>query len=252
MRTKTDNFGLLALVISVVSGIWLFGFADDVFSVFQNNSDNVSESIFYENSDKQEQPSVETVTQTNSLPLTDPAENKELSELEKKTKPTEPTSPSENKLKEKNESITRQTEPKISPEKRILQLEKQTFALFGEGSGYEGAAHLSEHARLNFELNPVLGTKLEQFDIEKGTLSIGGYTFTIEGGTVILDQDTISLSVEHDDHRDPYLDMTGTVNGSILSDKSLEIIFKNQSLGLTKEDQTPIILNLELTMEIKP
>lgn len=254
MRTKVDNFGLLAIVISVISGIWLFGFADDVFSVFENNSDSVSESVFYETSDKQEESHiVKPDTQTNSSLSPQTTVHSPISlDSEKKTEPSEPTPITENKLKQKNEEITRQTESRISTEKRILQLEKQTFILFGEGSGYEGAVHLSKHVRLNFELNPISGTNLEQFDIEKGTINLGGYTFMIEGGTVTLDQDVISLSVEHDDHRDPYLDMTGIVHGSILSGKSLDITFEDQLLGLTKEDQTPVHLNLELTMKIKP
>ncbi|MGY5147173.1 MAG: hypothetical protein ACW9W4_04170 [Candidatus Nitrosopumilus sp. bin_7KS] len=33
--SRTDRFGILAIVIAVVSSVWLFGLADDVFSVFQ-------------------------------------------------------------------------------------------------------------------------------------------------------------------------------------------------------------------------
>ena len=48
---------------------------------------------------------------------------------------------------------------------------------------------------------------------------------------------------------DPYLDMTGTVIGSILDDKSVSIIFDNQLLGLMPEDPTPMHISLELGME---
>ncbi|MCA9827844.1 MAG: hypothetical protein KC444_05565 [Nitrosopumilus sp.] len=110
---------------------------------------------------------------------------------------------------------------------------------------------MSEHTRLDFELNPVSGTKLDEFNIKSGTLNVGGHTFVIDGGSVILDQDTISISIEHDDHRDPYLDMTGTVVGSIINDEDLAISFENQLLRLTKEDQTPLHLSLKLVMKIK-
>lgn len=41
LQTRTDKFGLLSIVITVVASVWLFGFADDVFSVFQDGSDEI-------------------------------------------------------------------------------------------------------------------------------------------------------------------------------------------------------------------
>ncbi|WP_179372634.1 hypothetical protein [Nitrosopumilus ureiphilus] len=252
MQTRTDKFGLLAIVIGIVSSVWIFGFADDVFSVFQAGSDEISDVLFYENFLEQRESSIaENVLQENILlPPSQPVLSEPTPSNSKK-KPESIQSVPEESIIQHVENEIKQVEPKMSLEKKIMQLEKQTFILSGDGSGYEGAVHLSEHARLNFELNPVSGTKLDEFNIKSGTLIVGGHTFVIGGGSVILDQGIISISIEHDDHRDPYLDMTGTVQGSIINDEDLAISFENQLLGLTKEDQTPIHLSLELTMKIK-
>ncbi|MGY5149373.1 MAG: hypothetical protein ACW9W3_04845 [Candidatus Nitrosopumilus sp. bin_68KS] len=252
MQTRTDKFGLLAIVIGIVSSVWIFGFADNVFSALQAGSDEISDVLFNENSLEQRELSIiEEILQENIAPppsqpvLSEPT----LSNSKKKSESIQ--SIPEEPIIQHVENEIKHVEPKVSLEKKIIQLEKQTFILSGDGSGYEGAAHLSEHARLNFELNPVSGTKLDEFKIKSGTLNVGGHTFVIGGGSVILDKGIISISIKHDDHRDPYLDMTGTVQGSIINNEDPVISFENQLLGLTKEDKTPIHLSLELTMKIK-
>lgn len=252
LQTRTDKFGLLSIVIGIVSSVWVFGFADDVFSAFQSGSDEISDVLFYENSLEQRESSiVEDVLQENiASPPSQPVSSEPTSSNSEK-KPESIQSIPEESIIQHVEKEIKQVKPKVSLEKKIKQLEKKTFILSGDGSGYEGAAHLSEHARLNFELNPVSGKKLDEFNIKRGTLNVGGHTFVIGGGSVILDKGIISVSIEHDDHRDPYLDMTGTVHGSIINDEDLAISFDNQLLRLTKEDPTPLHLSLELTMKIK-
>lgn len=250
MRTRTDNFGIIAIVVSIVSGVWIFGFADDVFSSFQKGFDDVSHEAFYVNSNEPKESGViEDDIQVSSVTEPhEPVSNKPIPNSKAKPENSESVTPViEKPTTEKHEKKIKQ----VSLDEKIEQLEEQTFVLFGDGSGYEGASHLSERAELDLELKSVSGTQLEEFDIKSGTLEIGGHTFTIEGGSVTLTQDVISLSIAHVDHRDPYLDMTGTVNGSILNDKSLSITFENQLLGLMEADPTPIHLSLELTMEVK-
>lgn len=254
MRTRTDDFGILAIVITIVSGVWLFGFADDVFSVFQTNFDEIPDRLFYENSNEQKESNIiKDTAKQNTVPISPQSvlDESKSSNSEKKPEYSESISSLPEKPIQYDENERKQVNPDVSFGKKIQQLEKRIFILSGDGSGYEGAAHLSESARLNFKLNPVSGTDLGEFNIKSGTIRIGGHTFVIGGGSVILDQDKISISVEHDDHRDPYLDMIGTVNGSILNDESLIISFENQLLGLTKEDQTPIHLSLELMMKLQ-
>lgn len=54
LRTRTDNIGIASLMIIIVSGVWIFGFADDVYSVFQINLDAIPEKEFDETSERTE------------------------------------------------------------------------------------------------------------------------------------------------------------------------------------------------------
>jgi len=183
-----------------------------MFSVFQAGSDEISDVLFYENFLEQRELSIaEDILQENTVPLLSQSVLSESTPSNSVKKPESIRSVPEESIIQRVENEIKQVEPSLTWEK-IKQLEKQTFILSDDGCSYEGAAHLSEHKRLNFELNPVSGTKLDEFNIKSGTLNVGGHTF-VESGSVILNQDTISISIKHDDHRDPYLDMTGTVRG---------------------------------------
>lgn len=105
----------------------------------------------------------------------------------------EPSSPNKN-------TETKQVKTELSLEDKIELLEEKVFILSGDGSGYEGAAHLAESARLKFELTPIPGTDLEEFKIQTGILRIGGLSFGIDGGLLILKEDVVSLTVEHNNH----------------------------------------------------
>lgn len=244
--SRTDRFGILAIVIAVVSGVWLFGLADDVFSAFQVEFSDDLFQKYSENTKKSQ--TIDDVIQENTV-LVSPQHvlNKPaLSEVTEKIISSEPVTTVPKKPIMKAEQNVKE-----SLGDKIKRLEQQAFVLSGDGSGYEGAAHLSEITKMNLYLDPVLGTKLGEFDIRRGTLNVGGYTFVIGGGQVILESNTISVNIEHDDHRDPYLNMVGTINGSILDEKTLVVVFENQLLKLTKDDQTPIHLSLDLNMEIQ-
>ena len=245
-RTRSDDFGILAIVIGIVSSMWLFGLADNVVSTLQTEFDD---ELFQKHIENTKKPQIiDDIIQENTISVSpQPVLNKPvLSEAKEKIISSELviTTPKEQIIK------TEQNTKEFLRDK-INQLEQQAFTLSGEGSSYEGAVQLSKFAKMNLYLNPVLGTKLSEFEIRRGTLNVGDHTFVIKGGQVLLEANTITVNIEHDDHRDPYLNMVGTVNGSILDDKTLFVVFENQLLGLTKEDQTPIHLSLELKMEVQ-
>ena len=244
--SRIDRFGILAIVIAVISSVWLFGLADDVFSAFQvEYADNLFQK-HSENTKKSE--TIDEIIQENTVLVSpQPVLNKhELSEVTEKIISSEPVTTAPKKQIMKVEQNAKE-----SLRDKIKRLEQQAFVLSGDGSGYEGAAHLSKSAKMNLYLDPVLGTELGEFNIRHGTLNVGGHTFVIGGGQVILESNTISVNIEHDDHRDPYLNMVGTINSSILDDKTLVVVFENQLLKLTKDDQTPIHLSLDLNMKVQ-
>lgn len=252
--SRTDRFGILAIVIAIVVSTWAFGFADNIFSTVQTGFDEIDDNLISENYFiPKTTPVVDSMIKENTIPVSTPSILNESTMItpKEKTELSESSSPKSEKSVSQSYDEIDQIVREESLEDKVKRLEEQTFILSGDGSGYEGAVNLSKYARLKFELNPVLGTELDEFDIKRGTLNLGGYIFVIGGGTVILEQDIISIHVEHDDHRDPYLDITGTVNGSLLNGEHLNISFENQLLGLTQDDQTPIHLSLELTMDIQ-
>ncbi|MCV0401368.1 MAG: hypothetical protein K5777_05260 [Nitrosopumilus sp.] len=246
-NTRTDNFGILAVVVGIVSSMWLFGLADDVYSAFQIEFDRLDDDLFQKNAENTKKIQIiDDVIQKNTESPRPVLNKPALSEAKENIISSEPVTTAPKKAMVKTEQNAKE-----SLSDKIKRLEQQSFTLSGDGSGYEGAAHLSEFASMHLYLNPVLGTELGEFDIRRGTLNVGGYTFVIGGGQVILESNNISVNIERDDHRDPYLNMVGTISGSILDEKTLVAIFENQSLGLTNADQTPINLSLELKMEIQ-
>lgn len=253
--TKTDHCGILAIVISIVAGVFLFGFSDDVFSSFAQTSDDsfTSEDWYSQNNHvktpqkEQNNENATIIEKPTAIPIT---KNVDRPEPEK-----EPVLPKVNSsigtkiIEEHKDPRPITTNPLKSESEKTERLEEKTFVIFGDGSAYEGAPQLSESAKLNLKIKPVSGTELSEFTIEHGQLNVGGYVFLIEGGKVGLEKDAISIDIERDDHRDPYLNMKGTTHGSLLEDQSIAIVFENQLLGLMKADPTPIHLSLKLTME---
>ena len=253
--TKTDRFGILAIVVSVVAGIFVFGFSDDIFSGFaQATVDSSVNEDWYDqnNNDVEKHPNIPnnddvTVTEKPIAPITKDTEQPEPEKEPVLSKAN--SSIDTDTIEERKDSRPITTNQIESEDEKTERLEEKIFVISGEGSVYEGAPHLSEYAKMKLEVKPVSGTELSEFIIENGQLNVGGHIFIIEGGKVVLEEDAISIDIEHDDHRDPYLNMKGTTRGSLLKDQSISIVFENQLLGLMKEDRSPLHLSLKLNMK---
>ena len=128
LQTRTDKFGLLAIVIGIVSSVWIFGFADDVFSVFQAGSDEISYVLFYENSLEQREPSItEDIIQENTRPLLSQSVLSEStpSNTVRKSESSESIPIiSEEPIIQHVENDIKQVDLKVSLERKIKQLEK--------------------------------------------------------------------------------------------------------------------------------
>ena len=249
MYSRTDNFGILAIVVSIVASVWVFGFADDVFSTFHMSVDEISTSSFYQKSTViKESQNTENISEENTLEHTQSdAIKPELQVIEAKIETPEPVDMTPKKSITNNEDAIKKS-PEKSLKEKIKRLEKQSYVLSGDGNGYEGAANLSKFAEMDLVILPVLGTNLSEFSITQGTLEIGGLTFVIKGGSVTIEEDIIYVDIAHNDHRDPYLNMKGKISGSIFDEKPLLATFENQKLGLMKQDPTPMHLSLELEL----
>lgn len=249
MYSRTDSFGILAITVSIVASVWVFRFADDVFSTFHISTDATSAGSFYQKSPViKESQSTENVIQENISEHT----QSEVIKPDPQIVDTKIETPEPVDITPKISISNTEDKIKKSPEKllqeKIQRLEKQSYVLSGDGSGYEGAAYLAKFAEMDLEIRPVLDTNLSEFSITHGTLEIGGLTFVIKGGSVTLDENSIYIDIEHNDHRDPYLNMKGKISGSIFDEKPLLATFENQKLGLMKQDPTPLHLSLELKL----
>ena len=247
MYSRTDNFGILAIVVSIVASVWVFGFVDDVFSTFHMSVDEISTGSFYQKSTLiKESQNTENISETNtSEHIQSDAIKPELQVIEAKIETPEPVDMTPKKSITNNEDAIKKSPEKLLKEK-IKRLENQSYVLSGDGSGYEGAAHLSKFSEMDLVIRPVLGTNLSEFSIIQGTLEIGDLTFVIKGGSMTIDEDIIYVDIEHNDHRDPYLNMKGKISGSIFDEKPLLATF--EKLGLMKQDPAPLHLSLELEL----
>ena len=230
-----SKIAILAIMALVVSGIWIFGFDDELFGpLFPKHDSKVLPTkpveIPIENNQNEIEPNKPTTTQ-NTIPSDEP-----------KIVKTEPISSYQDKLVKSEDAKFDKTE----------FLETKEFDLDVSGTAYEGSPSLSKPADLELKLKPKQNTNLQKFDVLDARLGIGDGGINIDNVQVEIKDTQITISITSDDPADPYFTFVGTLDESLLGDNGnkQKVAFENQLLFLGKKDEsTPHHLDLTGTLK---
>ena len=221
----------IVLSITIISGIWIFGFDDELFGVvnaMKNTSTDYSHDTTENVSEQQEVISdtiiskgEETTIMQNTVKenLTDSTKAKTSYTAADHSNPKPPT----------NEEL-------------IRRLEKKDFELAGSGIGFQGGPSNAKNSSINLALTPVIDSKLTKFTIKSGSVNYGDSIIHMEDGTLEISGDKVTISLTQDDYLDSIGTFVGTLSGSLLTSRhqTNSVHFENQLLYLEKGARAPI------------
>lgn len=206
-------YAILVIAATMIAGIWIFGFDDELFGIKPTKQD------------------------PNPQLIPKPLISKQIIEKSSQNTQINPE-PTKTYTTPEQRPIAQYITSKDS--NQINSLEDAKFTLDAEGTAYEGSPSLTKPAEITLNLTPIKNTKLEKFDVSDGRIIIGTTAISFDKGTAEIKGTTMSISVINDDQLDPFFTITGTLDESILSDKDSvqDISFSNQLIYFGKQDET--------------
>ena len=240
--SKIHLFGIISIVGVIISGIWIFGFDDELFGFITFRSDTpLTRDTVLES------------TQQNNYEFEN---NNNDDEYQKEISKSVQEPKSENTIIQKN-NVTEPETKNASTQtlvKSTQNSENNFFILRGEGTSYEATKALSKKVIFELDLKPVPKTDLKEFTFRDGGFFFGTYDIDIDEGKVTINDNIISIESIVNDSMDPVVKISGKVDGSLMKQNEVHVKFENQLFYIHRDATRPQHLDLDgiISQEQKP